>query len=75
MVQAEAAETQEELLTVKQVCELLGVARQTLYCWQRKGIFIQPLRVGVTAVRYPRSEIVRWLETRPRARREVGGSR
>ena len=74
MVQAEAAETQEELLTVKQVCELLGVARKL--CIVGNGrVFHPALRVGVTAVRYPRSEIVRWLETRPRARREVGGSR
>ncbi len=30
-------ETQKEILSVKEVCELLGINRTTLWTWEKKG--------------------------------------
>ena len=68
----EVALTQEEYLTIKEVASLIGVSRNTLYCWQRDRDFPKALRVGLKAIRFRRSEILGWLESRPRATAEVG---
>ena len=71
---AEAVEIQE-YLNVKQVTALLGISRNTLYIWQRDRDFPKALKIGSKAVRFRRSEILAWLETRPRATGEIGLNR
>ena len=44
-----------QLLTAKQVRELVGVCRMTLHNWERRGILI-PVRIG-RMVRYKASDI------------------
>ena len=69
---AEGVQTESEFLTVKEVATLLGVSRNSLYVWQRRGGFPRPLKVGVKAIRFRRSEIMAWMDCRPRAKPEVG---
>lgn len=44
-----------ELLTIRQTAELFGVARTTIYRWERAGVLV-PVRVG-GIVRYRRADI------------------
>lgn len=71
----EVALTQEEYLTIKEVASLIGVSRNTLYCWQKDRDFPTALRVGIRAIRFRRSEVDEWLEARPRAKGEIGLNR
>ncbi len=44
-----------------------GLSTTTIYRKMADGTFPKPLRVGARAVRWPESEIDRWLSERPRA--------
>jgi len=55
-----------ELLTCKEAAQLAGVGERTWWSWSRSGISPAPVRIGVglrPAVRYRRSEILRWIES------------
>lgn len=45
----------EEFLTVKQVCEMLGVSAMTLYRWHNLG-YLNKIKIG-NSVRYRKSDI------------------
>ncbi len=58
-----------ELISIKEVCRLLKVARETLRRWEITGQFPKRIRLsayprGRTA--YLKSEIDEWLGSRPR---------
>ena len=57
----------ERLLTRREVEARAGLSRSSLYRLMRQGMFPEPIRVGVRAVRWPSSEIEAWLSSRPRA--------
>ena len=42
-----------------------GLARTSIYRLMRAGTFPAPLKVGPRAVRWPESEIERWVSERP----------
>lgn len=51
-----------ELLTLKEACEVLKCHPNTLRKWDRKGI-LTAVRIGERKMmRYPKKEIVRFLE-------------
>ena len=53
-----------ELLNAEQAAQYLGVAKQTLHNWRSSGRYRLPcLRVG-RLVRYRRSDLDAWLESR-----------
>lgn len=51
----------DELLSIVQLAEYLGVHRWTLYRWKKDGIGPTPIKVG-GAFRYRRSEVEAWLK-------------
>lgn len=60
----------EGFYTIKDVCRLLHVARETLYRWERAGWF--PKRVRFSRhirgrVGYLKQEIHEWIDSRPRS--------
>lgn len=55
----------EELITIKQLAQLLHVDPQTVYRWQWEGRAPRPTLVG-KRVHYRRSDVTAWLEQRVR---------
>ncbi len=53
-----------ELLTARQVAELLGVSLWTLRRWTRGGQGPPPHRIGPRAIRYSREDVDTWLRGR-----------
>ena len=57
----------DRLLTRREVEVRAGLSRSSLYRLMRQGLFPEPIRVGVRAVRWPLSEIEAWIASRLRA--------
>ena len=51
----------------RDVCRLTGLARSTLYRMVQAGEFPLPVRLGQRAVAWRLEEVLRWLDSRPRA--------
>lgn len=52
-----------ELLTVKQVCQLLQVNISTIYRWESEGHLPFPkLKIGPSAVRFRKSDVIKHIE-------------
>lgn len=51
----------QQLMTLPDVAEYLGVPLQTLYAWRSRGDAPRGIKVG-KHVRVRRSELERWLE-------------
>lgn len=56
------------ILRRRQVEELTGLARSTLYKLIKEGLFPVPVRLGSRAVGWRYKEIEAWIETREAAR-------
>ena len=63
-------EEEERLLNEREVEALLGVSRATLRRMVAAKRFPRPIRVGLRAVRWRRSEVLAWLDSRPLATEE-----
>lgn len=57
----------DQLLSRTEVQSRCGLGRSSLYRLMRAGIFPEPIRVGLRAVRWKAAEIEDYLESRPRA--------
>ena len=57
----------DKLLRRRQVEEVTGLSRSSIYRLMRNGEFPVPVRVGPAAVRWKASDISAWLESRPLA--------
>ena len=55
----------DRLLRRRQVEEITGMARSSIYRLMQDGDFPPPVRVGPAAVRWRESDITGWLESRP----------
>ncbi len=57
---------EDRLLTRRQAAEILGLQPQTLARWKWEGREDRPqeVRVGLRAVRYRASDLVRWIAAR-----------
>ena len=62
----------DRLLRRRQVEEITGMARSSIYRLMQDGDFPSPVRVGPAAVRWRESDITSWLESRPLARSPSG---
>ncbi len=52
-----------ELLTVKQVCNILNVSIATIYRWEAEGNLPFPkLKIGPSAVRFRRSDVYNHID-------------
>ena len=58
---------QSKLLTQKQVVDLVGLSRTTIWRLERAGQFPRRRQVSTKAVRWNHAEIVDWIESRPLA--------
>ena len=61
-----------KLLTQKQVVDLVGVSRTTIWRLERAGQFPRRRQVSTKAVRWDQAEIVDWINSRPLAGEEGG---
>jgi len=50
------------LIRIREVCDLVGVCRATVYRWVSEGAFPRPVRISDTAVRWKVDEIEAWRE-------------
>jgi predicted DNA-binding transcriptional regulator AlpA len=57
--------TPETYLTIKQVCERLGVSRAAINRWRKAGTFPPARQFSPGCVRWPLSAIVEWEMSRP----------
>ena len=60
------------LLRRREVEEITGVGRSSIYRLMHSGDFPRPVRVGPSAVRWKESEIIAWVESRPAAAGDTG---
>ncbi len=61
-----------KLLTQKQVVDLVGLSRTTIWRLERAGQFPRRLQVSTKAVRWNQAEILDWINSRPLAGMGVG---
>ena len=62
----------DRLLRRREVEELTGLSRASIYRLMRSGRFPLPVRVSATAVRWKASDITIRIESRPVAESELG---
>ena len=55
----------DKLLRRRQVEEITGMSRSSIYRLMQDGQFPRPVKVGCAAVRWRESNIAGWLESRP----------
>ena len=55
----------DKLLRRRQVEEITGMSRSSIYRLMQDGQFPRPVKVGCAAVRWRESNITSWLESRP----------
>ena len=60
----------DRLLRRRNVEEITGLSRSSIYRLMQEGEFPRPVRVGPTAVRWRETDITAWLDSRPVARGE-----
>lgn len=54
-----------KLLTLRQVAELVGLSRTTIWRLERSGQFPRRRQVSTKAVRWNQAEILGWINSRP----------
>jgi prophage regulatory protein len=52
------------LLRLKEVCEIIGTSRSTVYKGINEGTFPRSVQIGEKAVRWRSADIAAWLEAR-----------
>ena len=70
-VHAEVMTMGDRLLRRRQVEEITGMTRSSIYRLMDSGDFPRPVRVGPAAVRWKESEITCWLESRAHSEESV----
>lgn len=60
------------LIRPKELCQQLGVTKQTIWRWQKEGIIPPSKRIGPNCVGWFRTDIESWLESRPTAKSDGG---
>jgi prophage regulatory protein len=58
---------QEEILRKPRVLEIVGIGNTSLYDLLKRGEFPRPIRLGVRAVGWRRSDVNAWLASRETA--------
>ena len=56
----------DRLLRRRQVEEITGLSRSSIYRLMQDGEFPRPVKVSPAAVRWRETELTDWLESRPR---------
>ena len=63
---------EDRLLRRREVEEIVGMGRSSIYRQMDLGSFPRPVMVGPYAVRWRESDIRHWVESRPTAGRVLG---
>jgi len=63
-IEPRAESNRSELLRLKEVCQIVGLARSTIYLAITKGSFPRPVQVGARAVRWRSSDISGWVASK-----------
>lgn len=58
----------DSLLKLKQVCEIVGMKKSSIYKAIADGEFPPPVKIGKRSVGWPASIIFEWVAKRPSAR-------
>lgn len=61
-------EIEERILSARQVWELIGVSRTTVWRWERSGLFPRRRVLGKNRIGWLAREIFEWIRTRPVAK-------
>ncbi len=64
----------DRLLRRRDVERVTGMSRASIYRVMQEGDFPCPVKVGSTAVRWKKSDIAAWVESRPVATSELGSN-
>ena len=64
----------EKLLRRRDVEELTGLSRASVYRLISEGEFPRPVRVSATGVRWKASDIAAWIKSRPQSTSEIGST-
>ena len=59
------------LLTRHQVEKMLGIRRSTIYKLMRQGKLPEPIQISSGCVRWQKSELEDWIDSRPKATGEI----
>jgi len=51
----------ERLIDIKEVSDITGLKRSTIYKWMNEGKFPKPLKLGEKASRWKLSSILDWI--------------
>ena len=51
----------QKILSITEVCDLVGRNRRTLWAWVRDGVFPEPIKVHGKTVGWPESVYQNWL--------------
>ncbi|TKF31282.1 helix-turn-helix transcriptional regulator [Enterovibrio norvegicus] len=54
------------ILRVKEISELLGLSKSTIWRMRRDGLFPAPLKIGPRAVGWRESDVTDWIKSRDR---------
>ncbi len=49
---------------LKELTELLGISKATIYAWMKKGDFPQSVSLGANSVGWKESDVQHWIESR-----------
>lgn len=60
-------EQRNRILRTRDITEMLGVGRTTLWNWVRAGDFPTPLQLGPRTVGWKATDIQQWIDERPNA--------
>ena len=71
-IHEEVMKMHDRLLRRRQVEEITGLSRSSIYRLMQDGEFPRPVKVGSAAVRWRVSAITVWLESRPVATGDFG---
>ncbi len=61
-------QSDDRLLTRQQVCDLTGIGKSSVYRFVNENGFPPAIQLGARCVRWRQSEVLDWIETRPRAK-------
>lgn len=71
-IHEEVMTMQDRLLRRRQVEEITGMSRSSIYKMMQEGTFPQAVRIGPSAVRWKASDMEAWVESRPVAASDIG---
>ena len=53
-----------KIITIKEICQMLGKSRSTIWRWQKAGIFPPSVRLGPNSVGLFMDDLEAWLKSR-----------